>query len=372
MPAQIPQRAAPAIASAPRSDPWDLQTDAQDAARRKYQRLVLLNTMGIPRARALGFGLLSMAVILHNRFLLGDSAWETWARLTLVMAAYCATSWYALYLFFVDLRPYLNLANIFLVSDLWLLSLAIYVAGAERSWLFFLPVFRVVDQAGVSVRRSVAFAHLAPLSYLAVLVYVAVLDHRAISPGPEIAKLALIYFGSLYVVAVGQIAAQRQNRLVHAVRRARDVVGDLQHRTVAMEAASRDLRASAERQARLAAENEELYTVAQREKARQSQIFDSTSDGIIFVSPDGRIEAANVRAGDLLAFDAPSVIGLDVATVVSRLYSIGDGDSFLPSCRRCSPIRGEAEAGTSSSRPPAACCTGWRSRPATGRAAAPG
>ena len=40
-----------------------------------------------------------------------------------------------------------------------------------------------------------------------------------------------------------------------------------------------------ERQARLADENADLYAAAQRERALQTQIFESTSDGIIFVEP---------------------------------------------------------------------------------------
>ena len=63
-------------------------------------------------------------------------------------------------------------------------------------------------------------------------------------------------------------------------------------------------------------------------EARLSQILHSTSDGIIFVGPDGRVEAANVRAGDLLGFDPQTVIGIDVMRILARLYSLGDGDSF--------------------------------------------
>ena len=87
---------------------------------------------------------------------------------------------------------------------------------------------------------------------------------------------------------------------------------------------------SVEGQARLAEENADLYTAAQRERARQKQVFESTSDGLIFMSQDGLIEAANLRAGELLGFDPSVAVGVELSRVLSRLYTVGDGDSFLP------------------------------------------
>jgi CheY-like chemotaxis protein len=50
----------------------------------------------------------------------------------------------------------------------------------------------------------------------------------------------------------------------------------------------------------------------------------------VFVKPDGRIELANARAGELLGFEPAAVAGMDMARLVSRLYAVGDGDSFVP------------------------------------------
>ena len=54
-----------------------------------------------------------------------------------------------------------------------------------------------------------------------------------------------------------------------------------------------------------ALENAQLYGEAQAQRTRLRLIFDSTSDGIVLLGPDGRIEAANERAGELLGFDGP-------------------------------------------------------------------
>ena len=88
------------------------------------------------------------------------------------------------------------------------------------------------------------------------------------------------------------------------------------------------LQQALDQQAALHKENARLFAATEAREARLSQILHSTSDGIIFVGPDGRIEAANVRAGDLLGFDPTAVIGIDVMRILARLYSLGDGDSF--------------------------------------------
>lgn len=320
--------------SADPDDTWALIVDPQEAERQKLERIVRLNTVVIPRLRCVGFALVSLSVLLHNYFVFGSVDGEAWLRFNLVLAAYCAASWYLLHLFFDDLRRYVDLGVVFLVADLALDSVAIHASGSERSWLFFLAVFRVVDQAAISRRRALVFAHLAPLTYLSVVLYVIWIEARAIPLTPELAKAAVIYAGSLYTTLVASSADRRTRRMAGVIRLARRLVQELAQKTRALEASSRDLRESLEQQSRLADENASLYAAAERDRARQQQIFDSTSDGIIFVTRDGHVEAANVRAGDLLDFDPQSVIGVELARLVSRLYSVSGEDSFLATLRR--------------------------------------
>jgi signal transduction histidine kinase/CheY-like chemotaxis protein/HPt (histidine-containing phosphotransfer) domain-containing protein len=219
---------------------------------------------------------------------------------------------------------------VFLVTDLVIDGLAIYASGAERSWLFFLAVFRVVDQTPISSRRALYFAHLAPLSYLGVVLHVVWIDGRSIPLGPELAKLSIMYTGSLYTVMVARNADRSTRRMTEVIRVARQLVSELGQKTAALEASSRELQLSLDTQSRLAEENAILYASSQHDRIRQKQIFDSTSEGVVFVRRDGRIEAANMRAGELLGFDPAAAIGAELARMVSRLYSVGDGDSFLP------------------------------------------
>jgi signal transduction histidine kinase/DNA-binding NarL/FixJ family response regulator len=311
-------------------DSWQLHTDVQEAERRKRERVVRLNTVTVPKLRVFGFGLVSLTVLLHNYFVDGAVDWTSWQRLNVTLAVYCAVSWYLLHLFYADLRKYFDLGVVFLIVDLWMDALAIYVSGGEKSWLFFLPIFRVVDQTPISVRRALFFAHLAPLSYAGVVAHLVLFDGRDIPLGPELAKLTVMYTGSLYTAMIARSADRRTQRTSQVIRLARQLVSELGQKSEALESSSRELRQSLDSQSRLANENATLYAASQRDRTRQQQIFNSTSDGIIFVRRDGRIEAANVRAGDLLDFDPPKVIGAELARLVSRLYSVGDGDSFLP------------------------------------------
>ena len=319
-----------ARASSSQDDVWELHADPRESERRKQARIVHLNTVTVPRLRALGFGLVSLTVLLHNVFVFGAVDLRAWLQLNLVLAVYCAVSWYLLHLFYADLRKWFDLGVAFLVFDLVLDGLAVHASGGEQSWLFFLAVFRVVDQTPISTRRALAFAHVAPLSYLGVVLYILFVDGRSIPLGPEMAKLTVIYTGSLYTAMVARNADRRTTGMARVIRFARQLVAALGQKSEALEASSRELRESLDRQSRLADENAALYAAAQRDRTRQQQIFDSTSDGIIFVTREGRVEAANVRAGDLLDFDPQSVIGVELARLVSRLYSINHGDSFLP------------------------------------------
>jgi PAS domain S-box-containing protein len=70
-----------------------------------------------------------------------------------------------------------------------------------------------------------------------------------------------------------------------------------------------------------ALENAGLYEETQTQRGRLTQIFDSTSDGIVLVSPAGEIQAANRQAGELLSFDANGVIGTRVADLLANARS---------------------------------------------------
>ena len=208
-------------------------------------------------------------------------------------------------------------------------SVAIYYTGAQHSWIFFLPLFRVVDQTTTSFKRALAFAHLAPLSYAFVILYVVLVRAPGRRGGRRrSSKIVFIYFGSLYIAMIARTGDERHARSSEIIRLARGLIHELEEKSKALERSSRQLHDALDQQADLHKENARLFGATEAREARLSQILHSTSDGIIFVGQDGRIEAANVRAGDLLGFDPQTVIGMDVMRILARLYSLGDGDSF--------------------------------------------
>jgi PAS domain S-box-containing protein len=72
-----------------------------------------------------------------------------------------------------------------------------------------------------------------------------------------------------------------------------------------------------------ALENAGLYEETQTQRVRLAQIFDSTSEGILLVSRSGEIQAANRQAGELLGFDASSVIGVRLSQLAAGRRSAG-------------------------------------------------
>src|SRR3990172_690009 len=77
-------------------------------------------------------------------------------------------------------------------------------------------------------------------------------------------------------------------------------------------------------QSAIAIENARLHEEALTQKARLTQIFDSTSDGIILVGPTGWIESANRRAGELLGFNPEIILGLGLADLVTHHFRAGE------------------------------------------------
>jgi PAS domain S-box-containing protein len=310
---------------------FDLHVDPAEADRLKRLRLVQLNTQVIPRLRLLGFVFVAACALLHNAFVypgLEGFSWTPWLRLVAIVGVYSLVTWYLLYLFYEDMRTLLDLGIVFLATDMAVYSVAVYYTGAQHSWIFFLPLFRVVDQTATSFKRALAFAHLAPIAYGAVVLYVVLIGHESVSPLAELSKVLFIYAGSLYIALIARTADQRHQRSSGIIRLARELVHELGEKSKALERSSQQLHDALDQQANLHKENARLFAATEAREMRLSQILHSTSDGIIFVGHDGRIEAANVRAGDLLGFDSASVIGMDVMRILSRLYSLGDGDHF--------------------------------------------
>src|SRR5205085_256393 len=136
-------------------------------------------------------------------------------------------SWAILYLFFDNVRR-INLGTVFLSVDIVAFVVAIYLTGADKSWLFYLLFIRTADQTNTNFRRALAFAHASVAVYALLLVELVFVEHRPISWTAEAFKVLLLYGGNLYIAMTARTAERLRNRIVAAIRYARDLVAQLQ------------------------------------------------------------------------------------------------------------------------------------------------
>ena len=85
-------------------------------------------------------------------------------------------------------------------------------------------------------------------------------------------------------------------------------------------------------QAAIALQNASLYAESQTQRIQLTQILESTSDGVLFVGPDGHVQAANHHAADLLGCSGMSMVGSDLGSVLRRQCSAASTDKLLMAC----------------------------------------
>src|SRR5436309_2205996 len=85
-------------------------------------------------------------------------------------------------------------------------------------------------------------------------------------------------------------------------------------------------------QAAIALQNASLYADSQTQRIQLTQILESTSDGVLFVGPDGLIQAANRHAGELLGYAATSTVGSDLGEILRRGCSAASTENLILAC----------------------------------------
>jgi signal transduction histidine kinase/CheY-like chemotaxis protein len=200
-------------------DPLEIET-------RRHEREQKLAAFELPLLRVLGSLLLSLAIFIHNTWVLPQPV-QQWGRATIVVALYAALAWLAI-LLFLRSDPPRDLTVWALAGDLLIWTFAIYCTGAESSWLFFILLLRVADQTQTTFRRALAFALLATACYTAMLLWVGLVDGRPVLTGAQIAKLVFILFGGVYISLAARTAENRRARLREAIHVSRDLIRRLE------------------------------------------------------------------------------------------------------------------------------------------------
>jgi len=212
-------------------------TAVEDITRQRRDRAYALAVYEIPKLRAIGLGLLSIAVYFHNRFLLHDPSIERWALLTGVFVVYTLATWAATRWFYRHAR--INLSLTFLICDVGILTLVVYFSGAENSWLYPVLLTKVADQTQTTYRRSIMFTALVTFAYAAMLAYVSIIHGHHIPMSTMILRPFIIVVFGMYIALTARTAERRRNRLTDAVRTARELIRTLEEQSVELREARR-------------------------------------------------------------------------------------------------------------------------------------
>jgi two-component system, sensor histidine kinase and response regulator len=215
--------------------------DPEEVRQYKERRAARLAVIDIPLLRSLGFVFICLAVYLQDRFLLTSVSPDAWVVVAWICAIYGVVSWAILYAFYGRVRV-IDLSLFFLITDDLVGVVALYYAGAERSWLFFFLLAHVADQTGTTFRRAAGFVVLAGACYLGMIWYVVLVDHRPSALAEGAPKLAILMIAGLYVAFSARTAEARRRRSASAFRMARQLIKQLEEQSVELH----DARARAE------------------------------------------------------------------------------------------------------------------------------
>ena len=213
---------------------FDPTQNEQDKRRRERH----FHTVEIPRLRLAGFVIVT-ALVLLRQTVVGPEPGTYPGLLGVVVLSYGLASWAILHYFFDKGPPWLKLGTLFLALDIAAFVVAIYLTGADKSWLFLLLFVRAADQAHTSFRRALQFAHLSVLAYGLLLLELAFVEPRPIVWSTEIFKLLLLWGAGVYIAMSARTAERLRDRMVAAIRLSRDLVHRLRMQSDELEEAKR-------------------------------------------------------------------------------------------------------------------------------------
>src|SRR5262249_2403407 len=162
-----------------------------DRSEHRHPKGYRLNVIQIPRLRGFGSLILCIYVLFYDVFFSPPFSLTEYLTFVLILAAYCLGSW--LILRYGYLKTRLDLAVVFLGTDVFLWLLAVYRTGADTSLLFFLSIVRVSDQAYTSFKKVLMFAHLTVLAYGGLLAYLVFVEDRTIDFRSQFLKVIYLY-----------------------------------------------------------------------------------------------------------------------------------------------------------------------------------
>ncbi len=200
--------------------------DKREADAERERRLFRAHTRVYPLLRLIGFQLLLAGVVVHNVLILGRPDVPALVGFAVVSDLYCLVSWLVLLRTYGRYRFFgrITVGDVFFGLDMIVWTYAIYVSGADRSWLFFILLMRVGDNVHAGIKTTLTYAHLAVVYYLGLLVYLAGVEHRPIDWRAGAAKLLFLYIAGLYLAMSAGPAATLRKKTGRAIALAGDLI----------------------------------------------------------------------------------------------------------------------------------------------------
>ena len=273
----------------------DATVDPEVVERGSRERRLRLASFELPMLRVVGSLFLTFAVWLNNRYLVASAPANGWKLTAILLFTWSAISWLLIVAF---LKRKKDLTAWMLAGDLLVWTAAIYLSGAEASWLFFILLLRVADQTQTTFRRALAFAVFATGCYAAMLAWVVVFTGRTITDGTALSKLAFIFTAGIYIALAARTAEARRVRLASSIRMSRNLIRRMEEQSAELrEAHARAEEASAAKSEFVANMSHEMRTPLQGVLGTlQLAIDDETSD-----IKARRLESAKRSAETLLS-----------------------------------------------------------------------
>ena len=165
-----------------------------------------------------------MLLAAHNIFIQDQFVLAEFLAVSSGVLGYSVATWIVLH------RPYARwrLGDVFLTVDIFVITGIVYFAGAEQSWLFFIPLARAADQSNTNSYRVLFFTSIMLAAFVMMLLVVQYVDGRSFSWAAQGAKMLSVACLGLYMAFTARPAERIRTRTGQVVDVAKEFIAQLE------------------------------------------------------------------------------------------------------------------------------------------------